>query len=82
MRENKLSNHPYLNIKNPTEPRITYLFLSPVRVVCHGNGIDISHVSQLTVQKKGEKEGRENSKICLNLCSMWFLKSFITVSSA
>ena len=24
MRENKFSNHPYLNIKKPTEPRITF----------------------------------------------------------
>ena len=31
MRENKFSNHPYLNIKKPTEPRITYLFLPLVR---------------------------------------------------
>ena len=30
MRENKFSNHPF-EYKKPTEPRITYLFLSLVR---------------------------------------------------
>ena len=83
MRENKLSNHPYLNIKSPTEPRITYLFLSPVReyFAMETGSISVTSANEPS-QKKGEKEGRENSKICQNLCSMWFLKSFITVSSA